>query len=49
MFDLASCYEKTGNTQLAIETFEAYIKAVKKNDPAAAERAKNAIANLEKK
>jgi Flp pilus assembly protein TadD len=49
LFDLASCYEKTGNTELAIDTFEAYIRAVKKSDPAAAERAKRAVANLEKK
>ena len=49
LFDLASCYEKVGNTDMAIDTFEAYIRAVKTSDPDAAERAKRALANLKAK
>ena len=49
IFDLASCYEKTGDTERAIDTFEAYIRAVKKSDPTAAERAERALSNLKKK
>ena len=43
LFDLASCYERVGNTKMAIDTFERYIRATKKNDPTAAARAQNAV------
>jgi tetratricopeptide (TPR) repeat protein len=49
LFDLASCYEKLGNTEMAIATFKRYIAAVEKSDPEAARRAQNAVENLEKK
>ncbi len=47
LFDLASCHEKLGQTEMAIATFERYIKATEKSDPEAAERARHAIQNLE--
>ena len=46
LFDLASCYEKVGNTKMAISTFERYIKATKGSDPEAAQRAQHAVDNL---
>ncbi|TNF61666.1 MAG: tetratricopeptide repeat protein [Deltaproteobacteria bacterium] len=49
LFDLASCYEKVGNTQMAIATFERYIAATKKSDPEAAQRAQRAVENLKKR
>ena len=49
LFDLASCYEKVGNAKMAIETFERYIEATKKGDPAGAERAQHAVDNLRKR
>jgi tetratricopeptide (TPR) repeat protein len=47
LFDLATCHEKVGNTETAIATFQRYIAAVKKSDPAGAERAERAVKNLE--
>jgi len=49
LFDLASCYEKVGNTQMAIATFERYIKVIENTDPAAATRAQRAVDNLGKR
>jgi tetratricopeptide (TPR) repeat protein len=49
LFDLASCYEKVGNTEMAIASFERYIHAVEKSDPGAAESARRAVANLKKR
>ena len=41
--------EALRDSEAAIATFERYIAAVEKSDPAAAERAKRAVTNLEKK
>jgi hypothetical protein len=49
LFDLASCYEKVGNTKMAIATFERYIKATEKSEPEAAQRAQRAVDNLKKR
>ena len=49
LFDLAACYEKVGNTKMAIATFERYIKATKRSDPEAAQRAQRAVDNLKKR
>ena len=49
LFDLASCYEKVGNTEMAIKTFERYIRAVKKSDPDSADRAERAVENIKKR
>jgi Flp pilus assembly protein TadD len=49
LFDLASCYEKVGNTDMAIATFNRYIKATEKSDPEGAQRAQRAVENLKKR
>ena len=49
LFDLASCYEKNGQTDLAISTFERYIRAIKKSDTDGAARAQRAVDNLKKR
>lgn len=49
LFDLASCYEKVGQTKMAIATFERYIKATQERDPEAAERARRAVQNLQRR
>lgn len=49
LFDLATCYEKVGDSEKAIAAFRRYIDAVKDQDPAAAQRAEKAIKNLQKK
>jgi tetratricopeptide (TPR) repeat protein len=46
LFDLASCYEKLGNNEMAIATFERYIAATNESDPAGANRARHAVENL---
>ena len=48
IFDLAVCYEKLGKNKAAIETYERYIRATKKSDPAAAARAKDSVQRLKK-
>jgi tetratricopeptide (TPR) repeat protein len=49
LFDLASCYEKLGNDEMAIATFERYIAATNESDPAGANLARRAVENLKSK
>ena len=49
LFDLASCYEKVGDTEMAIATFQRYIEAAEKSDPGAADRARRAVENLQRR
>ncbi|MCA9612285.1 MAG: tetratricopeptide repeat protein, partial [Myxococcales bacterium] len=46
LFDLAVSYEQVGQYQLAIETYERFVRDVQSRDPAAAQRARDSMQRL---
>ena len=46
LFDLAVCYENVGQTALAIETYEAYVRAAESADPAGAQAVRDTLTRL---
>lgn len=47
LYDLANCYEKMGAGANAVRTYKRYVDAINAKDPAAAERARKRISEIE--